>query len=97
MEYYFRHALGGKWIWGDRAIRFLLATLLIYILLSSISIYRCIHYRVIIGVYGLYWRKAKSEKPFPYDHFINLEQNRMMRFLSICKLFYRCSAFKRFC
>ena len=32
-------------------------------------------------------RRIKSYKPFPYDHFISLEQNRMMRFYRFANYF----------
>ena len=85
-EYHFRHALGGNWIWGDRAVRFLLATLLLYILLNPNPLFVLL-LSVIIVVYGVYWRKEMSKIPFPYDHFIELEQNRMLRFYRFANYF----------
>lgn len=85
-EYYFRHALSGKWIWGDRTVRFLLAALLIYIWLGPYP-YFILLVSILIGIYGTYWRKIKSRKPFPYAHFISLEQNRMMRFYRFANYF----------
>lgn len=85
-EYYFRHALSGELIWVDRLIRFLLATSLIY---SWLSLYPWISVIIagLIVAYNLYWRKEKEKKPFPYDHFIELEQNRMMRFYRFANYF----------
>lgn len=85
-EYYFRHALSGKLIWGDRAVRFLFATLLIYIWLGPYP-YLVLLISILIGIYGTYWRRVKSGKPFPYAHFISLEQNRMMRFYRFANYF----------
>ena len=85
-EYYVRHALGGERIWLDRTIRFILAALLIYSWLSQYP-YLILLVSVPIGIYGTYWRRMKSYKPFPYDHFISLEQNRMMRFYRFANYF----------
>lgn len=85
-EYNVRHTKSGEWIWGDRAVRFLLAALFIYVWLSPYS-YVIVLLSIVIGVNHLYWRKVKSEKPFPYDHFIMLEQNRMTRFYRFANYF----------
>ena len=85
-EYYFRHARDGKLIWGDRAVRFLLAASLIYSLLNPNPIFIVV-LAIFIGMYAIYWRKEKSRKPFPYNHFIELEQNRMMAFYRFANYF----------
>ena len=85
-EYYVRHALSGQRIWLDRTVRFLMAALLIYSWLSPYP-YLILLLSVPIGIYGTYWRRMKSYKPFPYDHFISLEQNRMMRFYRFANYF----------
>lgn len=86
VEYHFRHALSGEFVWGDRLTRFLLATALIYSWLSSYLWIAAILAGVIVA-YTLFWRKEKEKKPFPYDHFIELEQNRMMRFYRFANYF----------
>ena len=86
IEYYVRHALSGEKVWLDRAVRFLLATLLLYIWLSPYPLFVVV-IAIAIGVYGTYWRKEKDKKPFPYNHFIELEQNRMMRFYRFANYF----------
>ncbi|WP_318616730.1 ABC transporter permease [Sporosarcina sp. YIM B06819] len=85
-EYNFRHACEGRNVWTDRAIRFVLAGLLIFnglvgnmLLLPVIA--------VLLGLYSFHWAKQRKEKPFPYDHFIELEQNRMMRFYRFANYF----------
>lgn len=85
-EFYFRHAKSGDWAWGDRAIRFVFAAFFIYFWLSPYP-YLIVLFAVLIGVYSTYWRKQKQLKPFPYDHFITLEQNRMMRFYRFANYF----------
>ncbi|HJF32374.1 MAG TPA: ABC transporter permease [Sporosarcina psychrophila] len=85
-EYNFRHALDGEKIWLDRIVRFLLAGSIIYVGLVGSSIILPI-IGVVIGLYTIHWRKKRMEKPFPYDHFIALEQNRMMRFYRFANYF----------
>lgn len=85
-EYNLRHALDGKWIWLDRMVRFILAGSIIYVgLVGSPLILPFIG--VLIIMYNFYWRKKRMLKPFPYDHFISLEQNRMMRFYRFANYF----------
>jgi ABC-2 type transport system permease protein len=85
-EYNFRHAMDGRRIWLDRFFRFLLAGLSIYIGLVGNPLILLIPV-VGIGLYAYLWQKRKQEKPFPYDHFISLEQNRMMRFYRFANYF----------
>ena len=85
-EYNFRHVLEGKKIWLDRSIRFLLAGMIIYALLAG-SIFYIPVIGLFIVMYSYYWRKKRVVKPFPYDHFISLEQNRMMRFYRFANYF----------
>ena len=86
IEFYVRYALGGEKVWRDRIIRFLFAALFIYIWLSP-YLYFVVVLAILMGIYATYWRKAKMKKPFPYDHFISLEQNRMMRFYRFANYF----------
>lgn len=86
IEYYVRHAMNGKLIWLDRSLRFLLTALLLYSWLSPYP-YLVLLLVIPILIYGIYWRKMKSYKPFPYEHFISLEQNRMMRFYRFANYF----------
>jgi len=85
-EYNFRHALDGKGIWLDRAVRFSLAGSIIYIGLTGSPLILPV-IGVLIAIYNSYWRKKRMLKPFPYDHFISLEQNRMMRFYRFANYF----------
>jgi len=86
-EYNFRHVLDGKGIWLDRAVRFLLAGIIIYVGLSGNSLIVPVIGALLIVMYNFYWRKKRMLKPFPYDHFITLEQNRMMRFYRFANYF----------
>ena len=68
-EYYFRHALSGELIWGDRAIRFLLATLLLYTWLSPYPLFMVVVI-IVIGLYGCLL--AESERTKNHFHTIIL-------------------------
>ncbi|NYF26017.1 ABC transporter permease [Sporosarcina sp. JAI121] len=85
-EYNFRHALDGEKVWLDRTVRFLLAGLIIYVDLVGKTILLPL-IAILIGMYAFYWWKKRRIKPFPYDHFISLEQNRMMRFYRFANYF----------
>ncbi|MEK3937363.1 ABC transporter permease [Sporosarcina sp. FSL W7-1349] len=85
-EYFFRHTFSGGGIWKDRLIRFVLAALYIYCWLGPSPVV-AVGFLALISLYGAYWRKRKSAKPFPYEHFIELEQNRMMRFYRFANYF----------
>lgn len=85
-EYNFRHVLDGKGILLDRTVRFLLAGTIIYAGLEG-SLIILLIIGVLIVLYNFYWRKKRMLKPFPYDHFISLEQNRMMRFYRFANYF----------
>ncbi|ARD47649.1 ABC transporter permease [Sporosarcina sp. P33] len=73
-------------IWTDRVIRFVLAFLTIYFGLTWSPVV------VIIGIaaailYAKFWDKQAERFPFPYEQFIELEQNRMMRFYRFANYF----------
>lgn len=86
IDYHYRHANDGQGVWKDRMIRFVLGTLIVYVTLAANPLFIPI-IGVIIVVYYLYWKKRSAEKPFPYEHFIMLEQNRMMRFYRFANYF----------
>ncbi|KXH79289.1 ABC transporter permease [Sporosarcina sp. HYO08] len=85
-EFNARYVLEGRKVWLDRTVRFLLASILIWIGLHGSPLILPI-IAVMIGLYAQYWKKRTAEKPFPYDHFIALEQNRMMRFYRFANYF----------
>lgn len=85
-EFAVRFATGGRGIWQDRLIRFIIASTFIYFWLSSYS-YLILIPAVGLGVYLTYWRKNMRQHAFPYEHFITLEQNRMMRFYRFANYF----------
>lgn len=85
-EYHYRRANEGKGIWKDRLVRFVLAALIIYVMLAG-NPYFIPLVGVLMAVYYLFWKKRSVANPFPYEHFITLEQNRMMRFYRFANYF----------
>ncbi|GKV57067.1 protein EcsB [Sporosarcina sp. NCCP-2222] len=85
-EYSFHHARSGHAIWIDRLIRYVLAFAILYSGLVGMP-YVLIGAGLVAALYDVYWRKERKEKPFPYEHFIKMEQNRMMRFYRFANYF----------
>lgn len=85
-EYNVRHAKNGEGIWTSRGIRFVLAAITFYTVLQKWPIVLIV-LGLVISLYSIYWRKRKSAKPVPFEHFIQLEQNRMMRFYRFANYF----------
>ncbi|MGN7387540.1 ABC transporter permease [Sporosarcina sp. SAFN-015] len=85
-EYHYRRANEGEGIWKDRLVRFVLAALLMYVMLAG-SPYFIPLVGVLMAVYYLFWKKRSAANPFPYEHFISVEQNRMMRFYRFANYF----------
>ena len=85
-EYYYRRANEGQGIWKDRLVRFVMAALLLYTMLAGIPYFVPV-IGLVMAVYYLLWKKRSAANPFPYEHFIALEQNRMMRFYRFANYF----------
>lgn len=85
-EFNYRFASDGKSVWVERFIRFLLLFAALYFLLSGNYVFFIVVV-VIQLVYTFVWQKKKSEVPFPFDHFIEVEQSRMMRFYRFANYF----------
>lgn len=85
-EFNYRFASNGRSVWVDRFIRFLLLFAALYFLLSGNYVFLMVVV-VIQLVYTFVWQKKKSEVPFPFDHFIEVEQSRMMRFYRFANYF----------
>lgn len=75
-----------EFIWPDRIIRLLAAFIVIYLglLWSPIVFVAGIAFAIL---YAKFWEKKSDQYPFPYEQFIELEQNRMMRFYRFANYF----------
>ncbi|HWL26253.1 MAG TPA: ABC transporter permease [Ureibacillus sp.] len=85
-EFNFRYALRGKWVLLDRLIRIVFSILAIQTLLTDNNLLAII-YLILLFFYNLIWRKSANDQPIPYEHFVKLEQNRMMGFYRFANYF----------
>ncbi len=85
-EFTVRWASEGIGIWVDRLVRFLLMGAAIYFLLLGSYVFLVLIGIILIG-YFIIWTKKKSDVSFPFDHFIAVEQSRMMRFYRFANYF----------
>lgn len=85
-EFNYRFASNGKQVWVDRFIRFLLLFAALYFLLSGNYLFLIVVVMIQL-IYTFVWQKKKQEVPFPFDHFIGVEQSRMMRFYRFANYF----------
>lgn len=86
VEFNYRWAANGNHVWIDRAVRFLLLFSMLYFLMSAFYM-GVLVVALISLVYLVVWMKKKKEVPFPFDHFIEVEQSRMMRFYRFANYF----------
>ena len=85
-EFSYRKAKSGKDAWLDRLIRFVIVLLFVYFyVIGNLLIAVVILFGVII--YGRWVQQQAAGKPFPYEHFIRLEENRMLRFYQFANYF----------
>ena len=85
-EFSYRYSARGHQIWGDRFIRAILFGLAIYMGLQAQLILAIV--LVVIGcLYVIVFRMKCKGEPIPYEHFVNLEQNRMMSFYRFANYF----------
>jgi ABC-2 type transport system permease protein len=86
VEFAFRWANEGHGVWGDRVIRALISVLFLLAVFTMIPLYFALLMLPIIFYYYV-WVKQLKGQPFPYEHFVKLEQNRMLRFYRFANYF----------
>ncbi|RNF39406.1 ABC transporter permease [Planococcus salinus] len=85
-EFSFRQMKAGENAWGDRLIRFLAAASFVYfyvegqLLLAGLVLFAMIFY-------GRWTKHKTAGQAFAYEHFIDLEENRMLRFYQFANYF----------
>ncbi|WP_285396358.1 ABC transporter permease [Lysinibacillus sp. fls2-241-R2A-57] len=85
-EFSYRYSERGQMIWVDRLIRAVIFGVAVYMGLNMQLILVLI--AVAIGcVYIVIFRKKCAGEPVPYEHFVKLEQNRMMSFYRFANYF----------
>lgn len=86
VEFSFRWANAGEGVWGDRLIRAFISILAVMAVFTMVPFYMIL---LIIPIYfyAHVWGRQMKGQPFPYEHFIKLEQNRMLRFYRFANYF----------
>ncbi|MFC4411537.1 ABC transporter permease [Chungangia koreensis] len=85
-DFSFRWVNDGHGVWGDRVIRFLLSAAALYFLLIEAWLLLVMIALPII-FYAYVWMGRRGKNPFPFEHFIKVEQNRMLRFYRFANYF----------
>lgn len=85
-EFSYRYSTRGHLVWGDRFIRAIVFGLAVYMGLQTQLILAFVM-TVIACVYVVVFRKKCIGEPVPYEHFVKLEQNRMMSFYRFANYF----------
>lgn len=85
-EFHWRKSAGGHKVWLERAVRFLFVGAFVWsyieahILIAALFLFAMIFY-------GRWIERGAVGKAFPYGHFIELEENRMLRFYQFANYF----------
>ncbi|MFD1206760.1 MULTISPECIES: ABC transporter permease [Sporosarcina] len=85
-EFYFRYANEGNGVLFDRIVRFVLAASLLYVVIEG-HVFFIPVIGLVMAIYDVIFKMKSAKVPFPYRHFISLEQNRMMRFYRFANYF----------
>ncbi|WP_142828766.1 ABC transporter permease [Planococcus soli] len=85
-EFAFRRQGSGERVWLDRLLRFILVGLFVYFYIEEQLIIAVVVLFAII-LYGKWIAGKAAGKPFAYEHFIGLEENRMLRFYQFANYF----------
>ncbi|MGK7379534.1 ABC transporter permease [Planococcus sp. 1R117A] len=85
-EFAFRKARAGDKAWIDRLVRFTLVLVFVYLYVSGQMLFAILVLFAII-IYGKWVQQQAAGKPFAYEHFIALEENRMLRFYQFANYF----------
>jgi len=86
VEFAFRWSNLGQGVWGDRIVRALIS---IAVLAATFVLIPMYLFLLVIPVlfYAITWERQMKRQPFPYEHFVKLEQNRMLRFYRFANYF----------
>ena len=84
-EFYYRYANRGHAVFADRLVRAVVSVLAIQFSLASG--FMAAGFLVILAFYIFALIKKVANNPVPYEHFIKLEQNRMMGFYRFANYF----------
>lgn len=85
-EYVYRYANRGANIWMDYAVRFVISALAVYNLLLNDIVFGLI-FVALLFVYVTQLAAKVKNQPVPYEHFVKLEQDRMLSFYRFANYF----------
>ncbi|MGI2329421.1 ABC transporter permease [Planococcus sp. YIM B11945] len=85
-EFSYRKMNAGQNAWVDRLIRFAVVLLFVYFYVEAQILFAGLMLFATI-IYGRWVQQKASGKPFAFDHFIGLEENRMLRFYQFANYF----------
>lgn len=85
-EFSFRKAKAGRDAWLDRLVRFVFVLLFVYFYVIG-NLLIAVLFLFAMIVYGRWVKGQATGKAFPYEHFIRLEENRMLRFYQFANYF----------
>lgn len=86
IEFNYRYGNRGKHVWIDRGARLIISILTLQTVLTSGLGMAALIVLIFFG-YNIGMRKKVTGQPVPYEHFVKLEQNRMMRFYRFANYF----------
>lgn len=86
VEFAFRWVNRGQGIWGDRVIRALVSIAILAGAFTMNPLYIALLIIPIIFYY-ISWTRQLKGQPFPYEHIVEVEQNRMLRFYRFANYF----------
>ena len=85
-EFSFRKMSSGQNVWMDRLLRFVLVLVFGYFYIEGQLLFAAIALFAMI-IYGKWVQQKTAGQAFPYEHFISLEENRMLRFYQFANYF----------
>lgn len=85
MEFNYRYGNRGEITWLDRISRMAMSVLVLEMMLSGSMMWLLLI--VLMAYYNFVLAKRIKGQPVPYEHFVKLEQNRMMRFYRFANYF----------
>ncbi|KAB0445088.1 ABC transporter permease [Lysinibacillus fusiformis] len=85
-EFSYRYSERGQMVWVDRLIRAIIFAAAVFMGLQA-QLLLSIVATVISVIYIIVFRKKSAGEPVPYEHFVKLEQNRMMSFYRFANYF----------
>lgn len=86
IEFFYRYSFRGQQVYIDRIVRIVLSFVTMLTALTTGIIYSLIYIVLLIAYYIALKKKVEGE-PIPYEHFVRLEQNRMMTFYRFANYF----------